>query len=113
MDSHNCQRIVVNGMVKNEGNVEVGNFPPYPVSYRAITPKENECTNLLVPVCLSASHIAYGSIRMEPVFMVLGQSAAMAASMAIDGTIPVQKLNISKLQDWLQVDPYLEKSSSK
>ena len=72
MDSHNCQRIVVNGMVKNEGNVEVGGFPPYPISYRSLTPKRSECTNLLVPVCLSASHIAYGSIRMEPVFMVLG-----------------------------------------
>ena len=80
MDSHNCERIVVNGMVKNEGNVEVGVKHPYPVSYRALTPKRNECTNLLVPVCLSASHIAYGSIRMEPVFMVLGQAAAMAAS---------------------------------
>ena len=84
MDSHNCQRIVVNGMVKNEGDVQVGGFPPYPVSYRSITPKKTECTNLLVPVCLSASHIAYGSIRMEPVFMVLGQSAAAAAVMAID-----------------------------
>ena len=113
MDSHNCQRIVVDGMVKNEGNVEVGHFPPYPVSYRSLTPRENECTNLLVPVCLSASHIAYGSIRMEPVFMVLGQSAAMAASMAIDGKIPVQKININKLQNWLQTDPYLEKSSNK
>lgn len=113
MDSHNCQRIVVNGMVKNEGNVEVGNFPPYPVSYRSLIPKQNECTNLLVPVCLSASHIAYGSIRMEPVFMVLGQSAAMAASIAIDGKTSVQKINISQLRDWLEADPYLEKSNSK
>jgi hypothetical protein len=110
MDSHNCQRIVENGMVKNEGNVEVGGFPPYPVSYRSLTPKQDECTNLLVPVCLSASHIAYGSIRMEPVFMVLAQSAAMAASMAIDGKSPVQKIDVSKLQQWLQDDPYLEKS---
>ena len=109
MDSHNCQRIVENGMVKNEGNVEVGGFPPYPVSYRSLTPKQDECTNLLVPVCLSATHIAYGSIRMEPVFMVLAQSAAMAASMAIDGKVPVQKIDINKLQQWLQDDPYLEK----
>jgi hypothetical protein len=64
MDSHNCDRIVVRGEVKNEGNVEIGGFPPYPISYRAITPKRREVTNLLVPVCLSASHIAYGSIRM-------------------------------------------------
>src|SRR5699024_8109388 len=61
MDSHNCDRIVVRGEVKNEGNVEIGGFPPYPISYRAITPKRREVTNLLVPVCLSASHIAYGS----------------------------------------------------
>lgn len=110
MDSHNCQRIVVDGMVKNEGNVEVGSFPPYPVSYRSLTPKKSDCTNLLVPVCLSASHIAYGSIRMEPVFMVLGQSAAMAASMAIDGKVPVQGIDVKKMQQWLQDDPYMEKS---
>ena len=110
MDSHNCQRIVVDGMVKNEGNVEVGNFPPYPVAYRSLTPKQNECTNLLVPVCLSASHISYGSIRMEPVFMVLGQSAAMAASMAIDSKVSVQEININKLQQWLHDDPFLEKT---
>lgn len=84
MDSHNCGRYVINGMVKNEGNVEIGIPGPYNISYRAITPKEDECKNLLVPVCLSASHIAYGSIRMEPVFMVLGQTSAIAASLAID-----------------------------
>ena len=111
MDSHNCDRIVVNGMVKNEGNVEVRVENPYAVSYRAITPKQKECTNLLVPVCLSSSHIAYGSIRMEPVFMVLGQSAAMAASLAIAKDIPVQKVNVPELQQWLQKDPYLEKGS--
>ena len=113
MDSHNIQRLVVDGMVKNEGNVEVGKFPPYPVSYRSITPKQRECTNLLVPVCLSASHIAYGSIRMEPVFMVLGQSAAMAASMAIDAKLAVQKIDVNKLQEWLQADPVLEKGMAK
>ena len=111
MDSHNCDRIVVNGMVKNEGNVEVRVEHPYAVSYRAITPKQKECTNLLVPVCLSSSHIAYGSIRMEPVFMVLGQSAAMAASLAIAKDIPGQKVNVPELQQWLQKDPYLEKGS--
>jgi hypothetical protein len=84
MDSHNCDRHVINGMVKNEGNVEIGGFGPYPIAYSAITPKREEADNLLVPVCLSASHIAYGSIRMEPVFMVLGQSAAIAACLAID-----------------------------
>ena len=67
------------GHVRNEGDVQVPVAGPYPISYRAIVPKAAECTNLLVPVCLSATHIAYGSIRMEPVFMVLGQSAATAA----------------------------------
>ena len=95
-------------MVKNEGNVEVGGFPPYPVSYRSLTPKSSECQNLLVPVCLSASHIAYGSIRMEPVFMVLGESAAIASSMAIDETIPIQNINVKKLQDILANDPFLD-----
>lgn len=98
MDSHNIQRIVVNGMVKNEGNVEVGNFPPYPISYRAIVPKAKECSNLLVPVSLSASHIAFGSIRMEPVFMILGQSAAVAAVHAIDEKKAVQHIDYPRLK---------------
>lgn len=98
MDSHNVQRIVVNGDVKNEGNVEVGRFPPYPVSYRSIVPKAKECTNLLVPVSLSASHIAFGSIRMEPVFMILGQSAAVAAVHAINEKKSVQSIDYQKLR---------------
>ncbi|MFO7258162.1 MAG: FAD-dependent oxidoreductase [Bacteroidota bacterium] len=102
MDSHNCQRIVVDGQVKNEGNVEVGGFPPYPISYRAIIPKKAEASNLFVPVCLSASHIAFGSIRMEPVFMVLGQSAAIAASLAIDHNVPVQDVPYEKLRSVLE-----------
>ena len=106
MDSHNCQRIVKNGMVKNEGNVEVGVAGPYPISYGAILPKETECKNVLVPVCLSASHIAYGSIRMEPVFMVLGQSAATAASMAIKNSSSVQAIDVSELQKSLADNPY-------
>ena len=104
MDSHNCQRVVVNGMVKNEGNVEVGVPAPYPVSYRSITPKRSECSNLLVPVCLSSSHIAYGSIRMEPVFMVLGQSAATAASLAIDRHSSVQEVDYEQLRTILLKD---------
>jgi hypothetical protein len=95
----------VNGMVKNEGDVQVGGFPPYPVSYRSIIPKQNECTNLFVPICLSASHIAYGSIRMEPVFMVLGQSSATAAVMAIENHLPVQKIMVEKLQKELNENP--------
>ncbi len=105
MDSHNCQRIVVNGMVKNEGDVQVGGFPPYPVSFRSIVPVKKACTNLLVPVCLSASHIAYGSIRMEPVFMVIGQSAAEAAVLAIDLKLPVQEIPVTKLQKELKENP--------
>lgn len=98
MDSHNCQRIVVDGQVKNEGNVEVGGFPPYPIAYQSILPKKEECTNLLVPVCLSASHIAFGSIRMEPVFMVLGQSAATAAVLAIEKEQTLHELDYETLK---------------
>jgi hypothetical protein len=105
MDSHNIQRIVVDGMAKNEGNVEIGGFGPYPIAYRSLIPKEKECTNLLVPVCLSATHIAYGSIRMEPVFMVLAQSSAVAAVMAIDSKTSIQKIDITKLQAKLKADP--------
>lgn len=110
MDSHNCQRIVVNGMVKNEGDIQYHGFPPYPISYRSILPLHNECQNLLVPVCLSASHIAYGSIRMEPVFMMLGQVAGMAASMAIESDCTVQKVNTEELKKRLNEDPYLDGS---
>ncbi|GAA4785246.1 FAD-dependent oxidoreductase [Olivibacter ginsenosidimutans] len=105
MDSHNCDRLVVNGMVKNEGNVEVGGFPPFPISYRAIIPKKEEVSNLLVPVCLSASHIAYGSIRMEPVFMVLGQSAAVAARLAIDQHKAVQQISAAQIKTILAQNP--------
>lgn len=115
MDSHNCQRIVVEkdgkAMVKNEGNVEIGGGLPYPISYRSITPKREQCTNLLVPVCLSASHIAYGSIRMEPVFMVLGQSAAVAVSLAIEqGGCDVQQVDSREINLILQEDPYMDGS---
>lgn len=98
MDSHNCRRFVKNGHVMNEGDVQAGGLPPYPISYRAIVPKRAECQNLFVPVCLSASHIAYGSIRMEPVFMVLGQSSALAADLAIRGRLAVQDVRYSELR---------------
>ena len=99
MDSHNTQRIVINGMVKNEGDVQVWEgVQPYPVSYRSIVPKKEECTNLLVPVCLSASHIAYGSIRMEPVFMMTGEAAGAAAVLAINNNSAVQETEITELQ---------------
>ncbi|MFT3933131.1 MAG: FAD-dependent oxidoreductase [Chitinophagaceae bacterium] len=111
MDSHNCQRLVVNGMVKNEGDVQIGGFGPYPIAYRSLTPKAEECKNLLVPVCLSATHIAYGSIRMEPVFMVLSQSAAVAALMAIDAKTDVQHVDVKKLQQTLLNNPLADNST--
>lgn len=114
MDSHNTKRIVVikDGvhMVKNEGNVEIFGGLPYLISYRSLTPKREECTNVLVPICLSASHIAYGSIRMEPVFMVLGQVAAIAAKEAIYKDISVQEVDWRIIAESFEKDPYLDGS---
>jgi hypothetical protein len=104
MDSHNVQRYVHEGRVVNEGDVQVGGFPPYGIAYKSIVPKESQCVNLLVPVCMSASHISYGSIRMEPVFMVLGQSAATAACQAIDQNTYVQRIEMDKLRQRLLAD---------
>ncbi|NNJ24517.1 FAD-dependent oxidoreductase [Alienimonas chondri] len=105
MDSHNVWRYVdENGHVQNEGDVQQGGFPPYPIGYGSIVPKQEEATNLLVPVAMAASHIAYGSIRMEPVFMVLGQSAATAAVMAVDGDKPVQQVDYEVLRERLLAD---------
>jgi len=104
MDSHNCQRLAKNGCAENEGDVQVGGFPPYPIAYRSLVPKAAECENLLVPICLSATHIAYGSIRMEPVFMILGESAATAAALALDGNVPVQKIHYQQLRERLLAD---------
>jgi hypothetical protein len=105
MDSHNVQRYVDGeDHARNEGDIQVNPGGPYQISYDAIVPRASECTNLLVPVCLSSSHIAYGSIRMEPVFMVLGQSAATAAALAIDDSIDVQDVNYAKLRVRLLAD---------
>jgi hypothetical protein len=108
MDSHFCQRVVVEKdgkrTVQNEGFFGYRCRLPYPVSYRSIVPKRAECANLLVPVCLSASHVAYGSIRMEPAFMILGQSAGTAAALAIDEGIAVQDLAYEKLKARLVKD---------
>lgn len=102
MDSHNVQRYVdEDGNVRNEGDIQINPGGPYQISYSSIIPKAEESTNLLVPVCLSSSHIAYGSIRMEPVFMVLGQSAATAASLAIDAGIGVQDVDYTELKEVL------------
>ena len=108
MDSHFCQRVAVTEggkmTVRNEGGFGHGCPKPYPVSYRSIVPKRQECANLLVPVCLSASHVAYGSIRMEPVFMILGQSAGSAAALAIDEGVAVQNVPYEKLKARLLKD---------
>ncbi len=108
MDSHFCQRVVVERdgkkIVKNEGGFGHGFQDPYPISYRSIVPKKQECRNLLVPVCLSASHVAYGSIRMEPVFMILGQSAGTAAVLAIDKGVAVQDIDYQELRKVLLKD---------
>nr|WP_246418133.1 FAD-dependent oxidoreductase [Haloferula luteola] len=98
MDSHHVRRQVVQGEVRNEGDIQAALSAPYPIGYRAIIPKRSECSNLLVPWSLSASHMAFGSIRMEPVFMALGQSAALAADLALDQGIPVQDLSYSQLR---------------
>jgi hypothetical protein len=105
MDSHNVQRYVdENCHARNEGDIQVNPGGPYPISYRAIVPKEGECENLLVPVCLSSTHIAYGSIRMEPVFMVLGQSAATAAAIAVEEGVAVRDVPYEKLRSLLERD---------
>lgn len=99
LDSHNCTRFVnADGKVMNEGDVQSPPKGPYSISYRSIVPKRGQVTNLLVPVCCSTSHIAYGSVRMEPVFMILGESSAIAACMAIDSNQTVQDVNYSKLR---------------
>ena len=104
MDSHNVQRYITpEGFVQNEGDIGVSPPAPYSISYGSIIPKKEECTNLLVPVCVSSSHIAFGSIRMEPVFMILGQSAAVASCMAIDKNIAVQDVPYNELKNELLV----------
>jgi hypothetical protein len=104
MDSHNVRRYLnADGKVRNEGDVQVPS-KPYPISYRSIRPREAECSNLLAPLVLSSSHIAFGSIRMEPVFMVLGQSAATAASHAIEEKTTVQGIDYARLKARLLAD---------
>lgn len=105
MDSHNVQRYVdAQGQVRNEGDVQVPVSGPYGISYRSIVPKESECANLLVPLCPSSSHIAFGSIRMEPVFMVLGQSAATAACLSLEADVAVQRISYPRLREKLLAD---------
>lgn len=105
IDSHNVQRYVTpEGFVQNEGDIGVATKGPYEIAYGSIIPQMEQAENLLVPVCVSSSHIAFGSIRMEPVFMILGQSAATAACLAMDEGIAVQQLPYAKLRQRLLAD---------
>ena len=105
MDSHHVQRYATEeGHVQNEGDIGVSTKEPYSIAFGSIQPKKQECENLLVPVCVSSSHIAYGSIRMEPVFMILGQSAATAAAQAIDRSVAVQDIDYPTLRSKLLTD---------
>ncbi|MDP8245482.1 MAG: FAD-dependent oxidoreductase [Candidatus Hinthialibacter antarcticus] len=105
MDSHNVQRYVKpDGFVQNEGDIGVHPPRPYEIAYGSLVPKKEQCENLLVPVCLSSSHIAFGSIRMEPVFMILGQSAATAAMMSLESGIAVQDLPYERLRQRMLSD---------
>ena len=115
MDSHNVQRYVTpEGHVQNEGDIGVGTNGPYQIAFGSIQPKKEQCQNLLVPVCVSSSHIAFGSIRMEPVFMILGQSAATAAVMAINDRVAVQDVSYAALRrQLLQDGQILEAKASK
>ena len=109
MDSHNTQRYVAydeqgRGHARNEGDIQISPGGPYPIDYGALIPQTGECDNLLVSVCVSTSHIAFGSVRMEPVFMILGQSAATAAALALEEGLPVQELDYARLAERLLAD---------
>ena len=107
MDSHNVRRYVDSkGFVRNEGNIEDWRTggKPYPLDYGCLTPKKGECANLLVPVCVSSSHMAFGSIRMEPVFFSLGQVAGTAAVLAAKGNVAVQDVDYPTLRARLLAD---------
>ncbi len=117
MDSHNCRRFAREGRVLNEGDVQARSGPPYPISYRAVVPRRGECENLFVPFCLSASHIAFGSIRMEPVFMLLSESCVHAARIALDRSVCVQdvlyeELRSALLQAGQVLDPTLQSADA-
>ncbi len=102
LDSHVVQRVVIDGHVENEGNISVHGFDPYLISYRSIIPKRGEIGNLYVPVCVSSSHAAYGSLRMEPVFMALGQAAGIAAWLAEEKSQLAQDISVSLIQKELR-----------
>ena len=101
-DSHNLQRFVNDrGFVENEGDVQVG-VKPYQIPHRSLLPKRGEVTNLLVPVCFSASHVAYSSMRMEPQYMIIGHASGVAATLAVKGGLAVQDVPVSELEQILK-----------
>lgn len=105
LDSHNVQRYITpEGYVQNEGDIGVKPLRPYGISYRCLTPRRVRCANLLVPVCPSSSHIAFGSRRMEPVFMILAQSAATAAAIALEERQAVQDVDYATVRAQLLAD---------
>ncbi|XZE52388.1 FAD-dependent oxidoreductase [Planctomycetaceae bacterium SH139] len=105
IDSHNVQRYITSdGHVQNEGDIGVSTPFPYTIAWGALLPRQAECENLVVPVCVSSSHVAFGSIRMEPVFMILGQSAATMAVLAIKAGSPVQAVSYPQLREQLLGD---------
>lgn len=105
IDSHNVQRYVTSeGWVQNEGDLGVPLPAPYPIDHGVLLPPRDQAANLLVPVCVSASHVAYGSVRMEPVFMIPGQSAGTAAALAVEAGCAVQDLPYESLRRWLPAD---------
>jgi len=105
LDSHNTQRYITpEGFVENEGDIELYPGKPYRIDLGSIMPKREECHNLLVTVCVSSSHIAFGSIRMEPVFMILGQSAGTVASMALDRKVSIYDLPYDDIKAKLLAD---------
>ncbi len=105
IDSHNVQRYITpEGYVQNEGDIGVHTPGPYKIAFGSILPKQDECGNLVVPVCVSSSHIAFGSIRMEPVFMILAQSAATTVALAINEQVDVQQIAYETLRTQLLKD---------
>jgi hypothetical protein len=101
-DSHNIQRLATaDGAVENEGDMQVA-VTPYQIPYRVMLPRREQATNLLVPVCFSASHVAYSSLRMEPQYMILGHAAGVAASLALKSQKPVQEISVAALQEKLK-----------
>lgn len=109
LDSHHSNRYVVNGMVKNEGEFQEP-VSPYPISFKTLVPNANECTNLLVSACVSASHVAYGSIRMEPVFMMIGQASGIAAAEVVKNKQKVQDIDGNNIEKLLKTDPLVDGS---